>query len=354
MRKYTLFIYILLLMAAGSAAAQVSVSKPYGYLYCHMSDKGEWTAYALSRDGVHYRDLAGGREVYNTEALSRIEGGARDAYIARSADGKGFVMVTTDMCVRKSKQWFNYGIDLLKSDDLIHWTSVTVDFRQGPGVFCNPDAPDIYSDYSKICRVWAPQICWDDRYEWPDGTKGGYFIYYSLLNSSEDTYDRIFYSYADRSFTRLTKPQLLIDWGYATIDTDINYVAKDGKYHIMIKKEGGKPGIFTTSADHLTGPYPEPDETDYVDFEGNKKCEGPSAFQLIGDSTWRVAYVEYSSKPHRYRICKADEYLRNFHDPEDIQGVEAPQHGSFLLLTKKEYRRLERWDKAQRKGKAAP
>ena len=35
----------------------------YGYLYCHMSDKGEFTAYALSRDGLHYHDLNEGKAV---------------------------------------------------------------------------------------------------------------------------------------------------------------------------------------------------------------------------------------------------------------------------------------------------
>ena len=30
--------------------------------------------------------------------------------------------------------------------------------------------------------------------------------------------------------------------------------------------------------------------------------------------------AEYSSHPHRYRICQADEHLRNFHDPVDIKG----------------------------------
>lgn len=327
------------------ASAQVDIKNPYGYLYCHMSDDGEWTAFALSRDGEHWKDVAEGKEVYDTKALSRIEGGARDAYIARGHNGKSFVMVTTDMCWRNSGLWNNYGIDLLRSDDLIHWRSTTIDFRRGKEVFIDNGQPDIYRDYSKICRVWAPQVLWDPTYTWADGSRGGYFVYYSLLNSEEDTYDRIFYSYADRSFTRLTKPQLLIDWGYATIDADINYLPADQRFHIMIKKEGGKPGIFTTSSERLTGPYPEPDESDYVSFEGKKMCEGPSAFQLIGDSTWRVGYVEYSSNPHRYRICKADQYLRNFHGPEDIQGVTAPQHGSFLKLSKREYKRLEKWKK---------
>lgn len=164
----------------------------------------------------------------------------------------------------------------------------------------------------------------------------------------------MYYSYADESFTTLTKPRLLFDWGYATIDADINYLASDGLYHMMIKKEGGRPGIFTATAPALHGPWNEPVEDDYVDFEGNKKCEGVSAFQLTGDSTWCVAYIEYSSRPKHYRICKADEYLRNFHSPRDIEGVDAPQHGSFLRLTEEEYKRLQAWSDAEEHKHLAP
>lgn len=112
---------------------------------------------------------------------------------------------------------------------------------------------------------------------------------------------------------------------------------------MLIKKEGGTPGIFAATSSKLTGPYQIKDENDYVKFEGNKKCEGCSAFQLIGDSTWRVAYIEYSSRPKRYRICQADETLSNFHSPVTIQGVAHPQHGSFMRLTEEEYKRLEEW-----------
>ena len=296
-------IFASLLVALTVIPAVAQLKNPYGYLYCHMSRRGEWTAFALSRDGENWHDLNGGNEVYDTGKLSAIEGGARDAYIARSGDGKSFVMVTTDMCTRKSRQWWNYGINLLRSDDLIHWESVTFDFRKGPDIFCDPESPDVYEDYSAIHRVWAPQVIWDENYTWPDGQRGGYFVYYSLLNSKEDQYDRIFYSYADPSFTRLTKPRLLFDWGYATIDADIVWVEADKKWHMMIKKEGGQRGIFTTKSESLTGTWPEPDESDYVDFEGNKKCEGASAFRIVGEEGWRVGYVEYSSRPIRYRIC---------------------------------------------------
>ena len=340
MRKTTLLIVSLMLTTA--LHAQNLQKGTYGYLYCHMSDRGEYTAYALSRDGYHYEDLNNGDAIFNPEEHARIEGGTRDAYITRSHDGKGYLMVTTDMCVRKSGKWDNYGIDLLRSKDMVNWTSVTFDFRKGAAIFCDPDSPDPYRDYSTINRVWAPQIFWDPGYTWADGKKGGYLVYYSLWNRAEEGYDRMYYSYADESFTRLTKPRLLFDWGYATIDADINYLESDGKYHMLIKKEGGKPGIYTATADHLTGPWGEPVENDYVNFEGNKKCEGSSAFQLVGDGTWRVAYIEYSSKPKHYRICKADEHLRNFNSPVDIQGVTGPQHGSFMRITKKEYKRLKK------------
>ena len=343
-----------LVMRVSGAQAQNLVKGDYGYLYCHMSDRGEWTAYALSRDGLHFHDLIGGDSIFSPARVARIEGGTRDAYICRKHDGSGYLMVTTDMCVAKSKQWYNYGIDLLTSDDLIHWESTTFDFREGPAIFSDPESPDPYENYATVARVWAPQIFWNPEYVWPDGRKGGYMIYYSLLNPAEEEYDRMYYSYADESFTTLTKPRLLFDWGYATIDADINYLASDGLYHMMIKKEGGRPGIFTATAPALHGPWNEPVEDDYVDFEGNKKCEGVSAFQLTGDSTWCVAYIEYSSRPKHYRICKADEYLRNFHSPRDIEGVDAPQHGSFLRLTEEEYKRLQAWSDAEEHKHLAP
>ena len=320
----------------------------YGYLYCHMNDRGRaWTAYALSRDGFHYHDLLDGDSIFSDAEHARIEGATRDAFVCRKHDGSGYLMVCTDMNVGardllgKAATWDNYGIDLLTSDDLIHWQSTTFDYRKGTAIFSDPEAESVYRNWSTINRVWAPQIMWDADYQWPDGRKGGYMVYYSMWNRGEEAYDRMYYSYADESFTTLTQPRLLFDWGYATIDADINWVTADQKWHMMIKKEGGQPGLFTATAPALTGPWSEPVEDDYVNFEGNKKCEGVSAFQLVGDSTWVIGYIEYSSNPKNYRLCQADQYMRNFHSPQNIEGVSRPQHGSFLRLTKEEYERLE-------------
>lgn len=316
----------------------------YGYLNCHMSDHGQWTAYALSEDGLHFHDLLCGDSIFSPMEMAGIEGGTRDAYLCRTHDGKGYLMVTTDMNnkmtkrLNKPNEWSNFGIDLLKSDDLINWTSVTFDFRKWQPT---------------VTRVWAPQVIWDGDYEWADGHKGGYMIYYSMLDLEREKYDRMYYSYADEDFTTITEPQLLFDWGYATIDADINWIEADGMYHMMIKKEGGTPGIFTTSAAKLTGPWPEPDDSHFVSFEGKKMCEGASAFQLKGGQ-WQIGYVEYSSHPHRYRLCDADATLSRFTNPRDIEGINGPQHGSFLRITEEEYKRLQAWSDAQESAHLAP
>ena len=96
-----------LTLAGTVAPLQLMAQNPqvgdYGYLFCHMSDRGEWTAYALSRDGLHYQDVIGGDSIFSPSEHARIEGGTRDAYICRTHDAKGYLMVTTDMCGRKSK-----------------------------------------------------------------------------------------------------------------------------------------------------------------------------------------------------------------------------------------------------------
>ena len=287
----------LLLLTAALAALTITTTHAqnpqmgdYGYLYCHMNGNGRaWTAYALSRDGQHYHDLLGGDSVFSDTEHARIEGATRDAYILRRHDCSGYLMVCTDMNVgafkrlKKEQEWDNYGITLLRSDDLIHWESVSLDYRQGPAIFSDPNSKSVYRNWKTVNRVWAPQAVWDPTYRWPDGRQGGYFVYYSMWNRAEEKYDRMYYSYANEDFTQLTQPKLLFDWGYATIDADINWLESDRQWHMMIKKEGGQPGLFTSTAKKLTGPWSLPVEDDYVSFEGKKKCEGVSAFQLAGD-----------------------------------------------------------------------
>ena len=81
----------------------VNPQKGNYFLFCHMSDKGQWTAFAVSKDAEHWQDIIGGDSIFSPHAVAGIEGGTRDAYICRSHDMKRFLMVTTDMNNSKTK-----------------------------------------------------------------------------------------------------------------------------------------------------------------------------------------------------------------------------------------------------------
>ncbi len=334
----------------------------YGYLYCHMAGTSENTLYAIGTKedkGVKFTPLINNQPIYDAEKVAGIEGGVRDAFIYRAIDGE-YLMVTTDMSNRKTRTWFNHGINLLKSNDLIHWTSTTFDFRKGPSIFCDSTtAKDVYKDYTLINRVWAPQIIWDKDYDWHDGSpKGGYFIYYSMLSTNAgDDHDRMYYSYANRNFTKLTKPQLFHDRGIAMIDCHIDWNDCDRKYHVFFKREGANAtdrGIYKAVFDKLpgacqdksgfTGDYGQWKDVLHITNEGINLTEGPSAIRRINENAWNVSYIRYSGGK-AYKINGADAVLENIDKGQVIEGDVNPQHGSFMTLTEDEYKMLEAWSK---------
>ena len=333
----------LALCCALAFGLSVSAEDYYGYLYCHMSGNSETTLYALGSKadrGEKYHALAGNQPVFDAEKVARIEGGTRDAFIMRGKNND-YLMCVTDMCNRKSRCWNNYGIDLLHSNDLVHWTSVTFDFRQGPGIFSDPESPDVI-DYKKVNRVWAPQVIWDKDYK---NGKGGWLVYYSILTDKPGEYDKIYYSYANDDFTTLTKPQLFYDKGISVIDCHIDWNEHDGLYHVFYKKEGAAGydrGIWAATFEKL--PVSEWTDRFHITNEGKEQVEGVSAFRLIGEDAWKVAYIRYSGGK-AYKICNADANLTNVDKGITLPESLLPQHGSFMTVTKDEYDMLEAWSK---------
>ena len=316
----------------------------YGYLYCHMAGTSENTLYAIGTRadrGDIFHPLIANQPIYDAEQMAAIEGGVRDAFICRAHDGEGYLMVTTDMSNRKSRVWFNHGIDLMKSNDLIHWTSTSFDFRKGDSIFSDPDSKDIYADWTKVNRVWAPQIIWNPDY---NNGNGGYLIYYSMLSTNEgDTYDRIFYSYADKDFNTLTKPQLLHDHGISVIDCHIDWNDCDRQYHVFYKKEGA-PGIDRGVHEAVFDRLHSDNWRDIIHItnEGKEQVEGPSAFRLINENRWKVAYIRYSGGK-AYKVCNANATETDI-DKGVVIGTDVnPQHGSFMTITHDEYELLQLW-----------
>ncbi len=322
----------------------------YGYLYCYMNSTKEITNYALGTredKGRVFNELFNGAEVFDTGALAGIEHGTRDAYMDRGQRPDEYFMVTTDMCNANSGVWNNYGIDLLRSTDMLHWESTVFDFRKGRSIFSDPDATDgVYktdAEYAKIRRVWAPQFIWDARAF--DG-KGGYLVYYSVLSSNEgDNHDRIVYSYADRDFKTLTQPRIFHDPGYSVIDGDIVYNEYDGLYHMWLKHEGASGsdrGVYQLTSPALTGsPWTE---ISHMTNEGNELVEGSTTVRRIDEDDYNLYYMRYTGGS-AYKVCETDHMGLNTTGAVNLGGNGRFQHGSVMTLTEDEYLMLENRDK---------
>lgn len=320
----------------------------YGYLYCFMNANKEITNYALGskeNKGSEFNVLLGGEEIFNTSELAGIEGGTRDAFIYRGEGHDGYLMTTTDMQVAVSGSWHNYGMNLLRSDDLIHWESTTFDFTEGKKIFSDPEAnTGIYTtdeEYARINRVWAPQVIWDKDY---NNGEGAYLVYYSLLSSNDgDDHDRIFYSYANRDFTALTQPRLFFDPGISVIDGDIVYNPYDGLYHMFYKREaaaGSARGIYEATSPRLVGG--EWTDVMHVTNEGSNQVEGSSCIRRINEDVYNLYYMRYSGGS-AYKYCETDHLGLNATSSAALKGTGAFQHGSFMTVTEEEYVMLQAW-----------
>lgn len=317
----------------------------YGYLYTYMNSNNEVTNMALgSKEGMgkRFEQLLDGEEIFNTSELASIEGGTRDAYLGRGERNNEYFMVTTDMCNAKSGIWNNYGIDLLRSNDLVHWESSVFDFRKGKNIFSDSSATtDCYKtdeEYAKINRVWAPQFLWD----FTVNNGGSYLVYYSILSENEgDNYDKLYYSYADKDFKTLTQPRLLFDAGVSLIDADIIYNQYDGLFHMLVKRTGtgtATTGIYEYTSPALVGG--DWKEIGRVDNQNTTGVEAPTHIRRIGEDVYNMYFMRFDND-YSYKVADMDHDGMKTGLAVKMAGTGSFQHGSIIYVDKDEYDMLQ-------------
>lgn len=82
-----------------------------------------------------------------------------------------------------------------KSDDLVNWTAISTDYQNASN---NPVYGNVVENFAESFQwagyndgdcaggnlaVWAPDVFWDEAYEWKDGSKGAYLMYYSASST---------------------------------------------------------------------------------------------------------------------------------------------------------------------------
>ncbi|WP_281228707.1 family 43 glycosylhydrolase [Flavobacterium aquiphilum] len=298
--------------------------KTSAYLFAYFtgnSNDEEAIRFAISNDGYNFRALNDNKPIINSADISET-GGVRDPHILRGADGKTFYMVVTDMV--SAKGWdSNRAMTLLKSSDLIHWTSSKINIQKRfPG---NED----------LKRVWAPQTIYDVQ-------KGKYMIYWSMKNGNNP--DIIYYAYANKDFTDLeTEPKQLFfsPTNGSCIDGDI--IFKDGKYHLFFKTEGEGAGIKIAVSDKLTEGYVLRDK--YVQ-QTKYPVEGAGVFKLNNSNDYILMYDLYTKG--KYQFTRTSD-LENFSVIDNAVSMNFhPRHGTVMPITAEEVARLEsKWGTAK-------
>ncbi|MDO1513840.1 family 43 glycosylhydrolase [Maribacter confluentis] len=274
--------------------------------------------YAISEDGYNYRALNNNEPIVDNAQISAT-GGVRDPHVIRSHDGKMFYMVVTDLYVPEMG-WKNYAMTLMKSTDLIHWTS------------SNINIPETFPDtFGEVYRVWAPQTIYDEKEQ-------KYMVYFSMKQGNEP--DKIYYTYANEDFTGFESvPKQLYfppanSNNKACIDGVIIY--HNGKYHLFHKAEDGNPGIKLAISNKLTEGY-ELVSNDRVDLEKDP-VEGSGIFKLNDTGEYILMYDLYTKEGYQFTKSKD---LKNFEViDEEISMDFHPRHGSVLPITANELKTL--------------
>lgn len=273
--------------------------------------------FALSKDGYNFKALNNNNPVITSEQISST-GGVRDPHILRGADGKTFYMVATDMI--SANGWSsNRAMVLLRSKDLINWTSSVVNIQKQ------------FAGNEDLLRVWAPQTIYDP-------VAGKYMIYFSMKHGKDP--DKIYYAYANKDFTGLEaapKQLFFSPTNGACIDGDI--VFHDGKYHLFFKTEGDGAGIKIATSDRLTEGYVLRDQ--YVQ-QTKDPVEGSGVFKLNQSDDYILMYDVYTKG--KYQFTKSKD-LQNFTIIDQEVSMDFhPRHGTVIPITAKEAKALlKKW-----------
>lgn len=309
-------LFVLVVICVPLCAAENFTSYLFAYFTGNTGDQ-EAIRFAISDDGHTFKALNNNNPIISAASISAT-GGVRDPHILRG-ENNDYYMVVTDMV--SANGWAsNRGIVMLKSNNLTDWQSSKVNI------------PQTFNQYAKADRVWAPQVIFDKE-------TGKYMVYFSMRLGSGDP-DKIYYAYANSSFTALeTTPKILYAYNdMAAIDADIVY--HDNIYHLFFKTEGSGNGIKSAHSSKLTEGYVLYDK--YLQLT-SAAVEGSCVFKLINSNTFILMYDVYTSG--RYEFATSTD-LRNFRaDPTPVSFNFTPRHGTVIPITDAEKNALNRrWD----------
>lgn len=292
------------------------------YLFVYFtgeSEEGEQIYFSLSRDGLHWTDLNGGKPVLRSGIG---EQGVRDPYILRSKlDGRFYIMAT-DLRIASGKGWAaarsrgSKRIILWTSSDLTGWSEPWEAEVAPPGAGC----------------AWAPEACFDEK-------RQAYLVFWASLVKEEGEAEpkhRIFCSYT-KDFRSFSAPQKYMEKEEHVIDMTI--VRDAGKYY-RFTKDAATGGIVMDYSTDLQGQFHPVSSESLRSVTG---VEGPLAFLLPDREIWCLMADRFAQRlGYLPMLCRNLE-TGSFWVPQQTEydlGGTRKRHGSVLMITREERERL--------------
>ncbi|MDO5540337.1 MAG: family 43 glycosylhydrolase [Eubacteriales bacterium] len=293
-----------------------------GYLFVHFTGEhkdGEQIYFALSKDGLFWKDLNSGKPVL----YSKIgEKGVRDPFLVRDPKKKKYYLIATDLRIEAGKGWDaaqrkgSRDLIVWESEDLVHWSKER-SCRVGlQGAGC----------------VWAPEAVYDEH-------KEAFFVFYSSrvkLPGEADSKQRIYGTYTD-DFREFTEPFIYMERENHVIDTTIVY-AQDCYYRFS--KDETNSRILLEKGREINGAFEKVESKTLDEWKG---VEGPECYLLPDNRTWCLIIDQFQEGKGYLPLLTQNLASGEFQVLSQEQyefGKNKKRHGGVLRLNDEEYDRL--------------
>ncbi len=299
-----------------------------GYLFVHFIGEekdGEQIYFSVSRDGLHFKDLNGGKPVLYSHMGTC---GVRDPFLVRKQGSHMVYLMATDLRIEAGKGWKaaqeqgSRDLMVWETEDLVHW---------GRQRSCTVGIPEAGC-------VWAPEAVFDEE-------KGEFFVFFaSMVKREGDTEakQRIYAAYT-KDFKEFSETFLYMERENHVIDTTI--LESGGSYYRISKDETEKRLIMET-ADSLSGEFTR---IHSQTLEGLTGVEGPEGYLLPDGKTWCLIadrFLEGKGYLPMVTDKLASGDFRILSPEQYDMGRTKKRHGGVLRITDEEYERLCKfqWD----------
>ena len=306
------------------------------YLFVHFRERttpdGEQVYFALSRDGMNWEEVNGGRPVLWAYYGDK---GVRDMTIVRSRFDGTFHIFATDLSLAYGMRdqyrgsWEEVGRH--GRADLAHWSS--------PDLVTWTEQELIPIGSGEFGCVWAPDVLFDEA-------RGEYILHWSSSHRDSGYGPKAIYCARTKDFRTFSEPELFYRKKDSGVIDSAAY-AEDGRYYLFLKSEKNPETMILETAEDTRGPW-ERVEAFSESIRGSVepgKYEAPTAVRLE-DGRWCLFLDYYGAfGAAQGYVPFVAESLRDGRFIRSDSAFSFPygfKHGTILPISEEEYERVRR------------